>query len=183
MSALNTIILFAVTYVAVFVAGYWSGFGAVFGAQFDLLPILMVYCGLSTNLATLTAEAIWGGCLFDALSANPMGITVVPLFMVGFAVHHRRELILRDQIYAQFVLGAGASAMAPTLTMLLLLTGGCKPLVGWGTVWQLVVLALAGGSLTPFCFWFFDRLQRMLNYQSISETSFRPDREIKRGRN
>jgi rod shape-determining protein MreD len=182
MNALNTVILFAVTYLAVFAAGYWNGFQAIFGARFDLLPALMVYCGLSANLATVTAEAILGGCLFDSLSANPMGITIVPLFVVGFIVHHQRELILRDQAYAQFILGAGASVVAPVLTVLLLMAGGHKPLVGWGSLWQLIVLALAGGCFTPFCFWFFDRLERMLNYQSISESSFRPDREIKRGR-
>ncbi len=182
MSALNTVILFAVTYLAVFAAGSWNGFRALFGAQFDLLPALMVYGGLSANLTTLTAQAILGGCLFDSLSANPMGVTMVPLFVVGFIVHRQRELILREQAYAQFVLGAGASAVVPVLTVFLLFAGGHEPLVGWGSVWQLIVLALAGGCFTPLFFWFFDRLQRMLSYQSISETSFRPDREIKRGR-
>lgn len=182
MSALNTIILFGVTYLAVFVAGHWNGFRTVFAAQFDLLPALMVYCALSANLTTLTAEAILGGCLFDSLSANPMGISVLPLFVVGFIIHHQRELILRDQAYAQFVLGAAASAVIPALTVFMLLAGGHKPLVGWGSLWQLIVLALTGGCFTPLCFWLFDRLERMLNYQSISETSFRPDREIKRGR-
>ena len=68
------------------------------------------------------------------------------------------------------------------VALALLLAGGSKPLVGWGSIWQLIVVALIGGSFTPLCFWFFDRLERMFSYQSISETSFRPDREIKRGR-
>jgi rod shape-determining protein MreD len=182
MSAINTIILFAVTYLAVFLAGYLSGFRDLLGAQFDLLPVLMVYCGLSANLPIVTAEAILGGCLFDSLSANPMGVTLVPLFMIGFVIQRRRELILRDQPYAQFILGAAASVMVPLLSLLLLLAGGHEPIIGWGSVWQLTVLALTGGCMTPVCFWFFDRLQRMLSYKTVSETSFRPDREIKRGR-
>jgi hypothetical protein len=182
MSTLNMIILFAATYLAVFVSGYWNGFRAFFGTQFDLLPALMVYCGLTGNLTTLTAQAIWAGCLFDSLSANPLGITIVPLFLAGLVIHQQRELILREQPYAQFVLGTLASAAVPALTMLLLLAGGQEPLVGWGSLWQWVVLALAGGGFTPICFWFFDRLNRMLNYESVTETSFRSDREIKRGR-
>ena len=182
MNALNTIILFAVTYLAVFATGYWNGFRNLLGSQFDFLPALMVYCGLRTSLGILTTEAILGGCLFDSLSANPMGITMVPLFLIGFIVHHQRELILREETFAQFVVGTGASAVAPLLTILLLLGGGYKPLIGWGSLWQIVVMAAAGGCFTPMCFWFFDRVQRTLNYQSRPETSFRPDREIKRGR-
>jgi hypothetical protein len=111
-----------------------------------------------------------------------MGVAFVPLFVIGLIVHRRRELILREQPYAQFILGAAASVVAPMLSLLLLLAGGHEPIIGWGTIWQFIVLALTGGLMTPVCFWFFDRLQRMLSYQSVSETSFRPDREIKRGR-
>jgi rod shape-determining protein MreD len=182
MTALNAIILFAITYLVVFAEGYFTGLRAILGAQFDVLPALMVYCGLSTNLGILTAEAILAGCLFDSLSANPMGITIAPLFLVGFIIHQQRELILRDEAYAQFVLGTGASLIAPLLTALLLLVGGHEPLIGWGSAWQIGVMALLGGLFTPVCFWVLDRIYRMLNYQSVPETTFRPDREIKRGR-
>ena len=71
---------------------------------------------------------------------------------------------------------------APLLAVLLLLGGGYRPLIGWGSLWQLIVMALTGGCFTPICFSIFERIQRTLNYQSVSESSFRPDREIKRGR-
>ena len=51
--------------------------------------------------------------LFDSLSANPLGVSVLPLFLVGFLIYRQRELILRDQPFAQFVLGLGASAAVP----------------------------------------------------------------------
>ena len=44
-----------------------------------------------------------GGLWFDSLSANPLGVSVLPLFLVGLAIHLNRELILRDQAFAQVV--------------------------------------------------------------------------------
>jgi hypothetical protein len=57
------------------------------------------------------------------------------------------------------------------------------PLIGWGTLWQWLVLTLGGGLLTPVVFWTLDLVQRALIYHPAAETSFRPDREIRRGRN
>jgi hypothetical protein len=37
--------------------------------------------------------------------------------------------------------------------------------------------------LTPVVFWTLDLVQRALIYHPAAETSFRPDREIRRGRN
>jgi cell shape-determining protein MreD len=120
---------------------------------------------------------------FDSLSANPLGVTILPLFVVGFAIYWRRDLILRDQPYAQFVLGAGASAVAPALTVLLLLTGGETPVLGWGSLWQGLVMTAAGGVATPILFFVFDWCERAFGYQRVTQTSFRPERQIRRGRN
>jgi len=43
-------------------------------------------------------------------------------------------------------------------------------------------MALGGAAATPLCFRVVDRLQRAFTYQKQPETSFRPDREIKRDR-
>ena len=133
-------------------------------------------------LTTLTLLALCGGLWFDSLSANPLGVTVLPLFAIGLFLHARRELILRDQTFAQVVLGLAASAAAPALTLLLLLTMAQAPLLGWGTLWQLVVLSLGGAVATPICFELFGWLQRTLVHQGDMQSSFRPDREIRRGR-
>ena len=134
------------------------------------------------GLCTVTLLAVLGGLWFDSLSANPLGVTVLPLFAIGLAIHLNRELILRDQTFAQFVLGLGASLAMPVLTILLLLTMGRAPLLGWGTLWQLAVLSAGGAIATPICFALFGWLQRALVHRSDGETSFRPDREIRRGR-
>src|SRR5208283_1757969 len=109
------------------------------GAQVDLLPALIVYAGLSADLVTVALLAFLGGLGFDALSANPLGVSVLPLFAIGLAIYANRELILRDQTFAQWSLGLAASAAAPPLTLVILLTTGHKPLLGWGSLWQWLV--------------------------------------------
>ena len=49
------------------------------GAQIDLLPALMVYAALNAGLPTVALLAVFGGLWFDTLSANPLGISILPL--------------------------------------------------------------------------------------------------------
>ena len=90
--------------------------------------------------------------------------------------------MLFAQTFAQLVLGLAASAGAPVLTLLLLLNAEIQPLIGWFSLWQWLVLGLAGAVVTPLWFRFFDGLTHALSYRPAEETSFRPDRQIKRGR-
>ena len=182
MSRLNTAFVLGAAYLAVFWETAFSGVRHLVGAQVDLLPPLMVYAALCTGLTTVALLALCGGLWFDSLSANPLGVSVLPLFAVGLAIYLKRELILRDETFAQLVLGLAASAATPVLTLLLLLTMGHAPMLGWGTLWQLIVLTVGGAIATPICFELFGWLHRMLVHNRAAETSFRPDREIRRGR-
>jgi cell shape-determining protein MreD len=182
MSWLQTLLVLGAAFLAVFWEAAFGGVRHLLGAQIDLLPALMVYASLFTGITTVTLLALCGGLWFDSLSANPLGVTVLPLFAVGLAIHLNRELILREETFAHLVLGLGASAATPLLTLLLLLTMGRAPLLGWGTLWQLVVLSVGGAIATPICFELFGWLQRMLIHRSATQSSFRPDREIRRGR-
>jgi rod shape-determining protein MreD len=182
MTALRTILLLLAALLAVFWAAAFPATTRWLHAKIDLLPALMVFAALRATPAMICALAILGGLFFDSLSANPLGVTILPLFAVGFAIHLRRELILRDQPYAQSVLGLGASAATPLLTVLLLLTLGEAPLLGWGSLWQWLVMSLGGAVAAPIFFFVFDWCERAFGYQRIPQTSFRPDREIQRGR-
>jgi hypothetical protein len=51
-----------------------------------------------------------------------------------------------------------------------------------GFLWQLTVMTLVGGLTVPLYFRLFERVYRTLGYERIVESSFRPDREIARGR-
>jgi rod shape-determining protein MreD len=182
MTWLNTFFVLAAAFLAVFWEAAFNGVRHLTGAQIDLLPALVVYASLYTGLRTMAATAILGGLWFDSLSAYRLGVSVLPLFVVGLAIYLKRELILRDQTVAQLVLGFAASAAAPVLTLMLLLTTGRSPLFGWGTLWQLIVMSVGGAVATPVCFELFGWLQRAFGPRRSTETSFRPDRELRRGR-
>ena len=182
MSWLNTIIILAAAFLSVFWEAAFPGLRHLLGAQIDLLPPLMVYAALASNFTTVCLVAVTGGLWFDSLSANPLGITVLPLFVVGLAIYSARELVLRHQAFAQFVLGLLASVAVPLLTLGLLLTAGHPPLLGWGTLWQLIVMTLGGAAATPIVFILFEGVHRAFVHTGVTASSFRPDREIRRGR-
>jgi rod shape-determining protein MreD len=166
----------------VFWEAAFNGVRHLLGAQIDFLPPLMVYASLSTGLGSVVLLSVFGGLWLDSLSANPLGVTVLPLFVIGLAIYANRDLILSDQFFAQLALGFGASALVPVMTLVLLLTTGHTPLFGWGTLWQLIVMSVAGAITTPVLFALFGRLNRVFGYHPVAELSFRPDREIRRGR-
>jgi len=182
MNWLNTILMLAAAFLAVFCEAAFPLLHRWLGAQVDVLPALMVCAALNTDIVTVSLLAMLGGLWFDALSANPLGITILPLFAVGFVICAKRDLILRVP-FAQFVLGAIASAVVPGLVVLLLLTAGKNPLLGWGSLWQWLVMTAGGAVATPIAFELFDWCQRTLGYQPQPETAFRPDREIRRDKN
>jgi cell shape-determining protein MreD len=182
MNWLETIFILLAAILTVYWEAAFQGIQRLLGAQIDLLPPLMVYAGLSAGLSTVVLLALCGGLGFDSLSANPLGVSVLPLMLVGVMIHAGRELILRDQTYARVVLGLAASAAVPVLTLLLLLTTAQQPLLGWGTLWQLLVMTVAGAVATPLFFELFGWLLRVLGPVRASEPSFRPDREIRRGK-
>jgi rod shape-determining protein MreD len=182
MNVFQTILILAVAFLAIFAETVCSAPRHLLGAQIDLLPALVIFTALNSDLLTLALLAILGGLGVDSLSANPLGVSILPLMLVGFPVYLRRDLILRDAPFAQLMLGAAASALVPTLVVILLLNGAQQPLIGWGSLWQWIVLTAGGAVATPVIFALFAWCDRALGYQPRSETSFRPDREIQRGR-
>ena len=182
MTWLKNIFVLGGAFLAVFWEAAFPGLRHLLGAQIDLLPPLMVYAALATNFGTVCLTAACGGLWFDSLSANPLGISVVPLLVVGVTIYSVRDVILRHQAFAQFALGLIASGTVPLLTLGLLLTAGHPPLLGWGTLWQLIVMTLGGAAATPIIFILFEWLERAFTHDRVVQTSFRPDREIRRGR-
>jgi len=182
MNWFNTIAILVAAYLAVFFQGTFNELRYWVGVQIDLLPGIMVFTSLGSGIVTLTLLAVCGGLWADSLSANPLGISMLPLFLVGLLIHRSREFILRDQPFAQFVLGTAATAGASLLTLLMVINTNAQPLVGWFSLWQWIVLSLVGGSVTPLWFRLFDWISETLNYRPLGGSSFRPDREIKRGR-
>ncbi|MGA3182316.1 MAG: hypothetical protein ABSF38_18465 [Verrucomicrobiota bacterium] len=182
MNWLNTIFILALAYAGVFLEASFDLFRNLLGAQISLLPALMVYTSLTGGIGAVALLAACGGLWLDCLSANPLGVSILPLFLIGFLILRKRDLLLREHQFAQSALGLAAGALCPLATLFLLLNLGASPLLGWRTFWQWVVGALAGGVLTPWFFPLFGRLRRAFEYPMLQQSSFRPDREIKRGR-
>lgn len=185
MSRINLIVILMAAFLCVYAQTAFQGLRNVINAQIDLLPALMVYVALSADIVAVALLAVVGGVLFDTLSANPLGVSILPLFFIGLFLQIRHDLILREMTYAQFVVGCCVCAAMPLLTLGELWILGERPIIGLGSLWQWFVMALGGGIATPLFFRMFDRLERALNYSTApayNESMARQDREIKRGR-
>jgi cell shape-determining protein MreD len=182
MNWLNTVFILALAYVAVFLEGSFDLFRNWLGAQVTLLPALMVCTGLTSGIGTVALLAVCGGLGRDSLSADPLGASILPLFVIGFVIFWKRDVLLRENQFAQMALGLAAGAFFPLASLFLLVNLGRAPLLGWMSLWQWVVGALAGGVLTPALAGLLSRLRRALEYPALKQSSFREDREIKRGR-
>lgn len=182
MTWLPTTTLFFLTWLTVFAQTQFRPLANLFDTPVALLPALMVYAALTHSLITVASLAVFAGLALDSLSAGSPGISVIPLFAVGFGLHLRQHLILREQTYAQFWLGLSAGIAVPLMTLLLLELGSTSLIRGPFLVVQFLLLGLLNGAVCPAVFRIFDALHRTFDYQPLIESSFRPDREIKRGR-
>ena len=178
----NPIFILALAYVAAFLQAAPDLFRPWLGAPVSLLPALMVYAGLNESILTIALLAVCGGLWVDSLSENPLGASVLPLLAIGAAIFSQRGVLLRESATAQWILGLAASALWPLGTLFVLLNLGRVPLLNWGWAGQWALAAIVGGALTPACFWFLGRLHAALDYPPAAPSSFRPNREIKRGR-
>jgi hypothetical protein len=179
MNFFKTVLILSFAFLAVFGETTLSAPRHLLGAQIDVLPALMIYAALNADIITVSLVAVLGGMWLDALSANPLGVSILPLMAVGFPVYLRHDLILRDLPFAQFFIGAAASAVVPVLTLLLLLNGGKLPLIGWGSLWQWLVMTAGGAAATPVIFALGDWCGTALGYKPRVGMGFRPDREIR----
>jgi rod shape-determining protein MreD len=176
-----TVLLLAFTFVFAQAAFNWPR--RLLGVQVDLLPALMVFTSLRLGIGSILMLAFAGGLSMDALSLNPLGVSPLPLCVVGMLIHLKREQILKEERVAQVLLGMGASAAVALGTLALILSVGESPLLGMRFFWDLTVLTVGGGVAAPLIFTLMKLLENALTYQVHSQPSFRPDREIRRGRN
>lgn len=182
MNRLETISILLAAWLAVAFEVSFNGFRNWFGAQISLLPALMVYVALSSSLPGVALLAIVGGLAQDSFSANPLGVTTLALAFTGFLLHYKRDLVLRDQIYAQVMMGFLASALVPACVILALMNTHNPVPLTWRLLAQWLVMATGGAVATPLVFRLFARLSRWFTYQPLPEARFHDTRQIKRTR-
>lgn len=182
MNRLEAIFTLSAAWLAVAFEISFPGFRQLLGFQISLLPALMVYVALSSSVPRILQLALFGGVAIDAFSANPLGISSLALAATGMLLHHNRDLVLRDQAYAQVAMGLLATALVPALVVLALTNTQHPVGLTWRLVGQWLGAALAGGICTPFVFRWFALLNRWFSYQALPESHFRDTRQIKRTR-
>ena len=100
---------------------FWeAAFGGVrhlVGAQVDLLPPLMVYAGLCTGIDHCDAACAVRRALVRFPLSQSAGGDRPAAVRRRLGDSPETRLILRDQTFAQLVLGLGASAAAPALNL------------------------------------------------------------------
>lgn len=180
----KTIALLIGAYLLVFVQSHWQGPRLWLGFQPDLTPALLVCAGLALGAGQVSSAAVLTGLWLDSLSANPLGLSVLPLFVAGWAVFSFRDLILRNELVAQFYLGTAAGALVPLLQAWLLQLVDSNPLLGWQMGAWCLINALLCGVAVPV----FDRLAKLLD-RWLSHPVHDPNRwpnanrQIVRGKN
>ena len=169
-------------YGAIFLQARLTMFRDIFGFQFDLVPGLIVYAAIHFQFFPALGCAVTLGVMYDLLSANPLGTTLLAFTLVTFLAAYFREVLLSEQFTAQFVLGAGATMGSILISWFVLHLSAAEPLVGFWSIWIWLLVSIAGGVLTPVWFRLFARLDEALRYKEVPESSFRSDRQIARGR-
>lgn len=162
MSGIHTTLILIVALIAVFLQVTCTSARELFGAQPNPLPALMVYTALHANIGSMAMLAILGSLWQSALSADPPGIAMLPLFLIGTAVELNRQYIARQKWFARFIIGTAASALLPLTVLFILLSLGHQPLLSWLSLWQLFITAIGGGLITLAVFPIMAKLREWL---------------------
>jgi hypothetical protein len=182
MNRVPITLLFLATWLAVFGQTQFPALAGSLGIPLDLRPALIVYAALSHGLPTVLGIAVITSLGTDALSANPIGVSLVPCFVLGLVLNLRRHLLLREQGYAQMWLGLSGGIAIPLMTWGLLLMDDRPAPMGFGVLFRIVLIGFLNAATCPALFVVFDGLRDIFDYKPIPEMGFRKDREIKRGR-
>ena len=182
MNRLPVVLLFVVLWLAVFAQTQFPVLHDWLGTPVSLIPGLLVYAALTHELWLAVLFSVVAALWLDSISASRLGVSILPMFSYTFFIQTRGHLILREQRFAQFWLGLAGGMIVPLATAGILQLGNRQPAFTPSTWWQLLVQGLVNALLCPLLFQFFDELNQAFNYQPVVPQSFRPDRQIVRGR-
>lgn len=168
--------------LAVFGTAAWNLPRAWLGSPLSLLPPVLVCAAVQEQGTSWRWVAVVGGLARDTLSVDPLGVSILPLYVTGWFLNSHRELLLSELAFAQAIMGVAVSAAVPLLTLGLVVASGDVPAMGGRLLWQWLVLTVSGGLLTPPMFRIWQRVEGWFAHPVIQTTSFREDREILRGK-
>lgn len=182
MNRVPITLLFMAAWLAVFCQTQFPIVGQTLGIPLDIRPALIVYTALTHGMPTMLGIVLVSSLGTDALSANPIGVSLIPCLLTGVVLNLQRHLLLREQRFAQVWLGLSGGIAMPLLTWGLLEMESRPPWMGFGLLFRILLLGFLNAAACPALFVVFDGLRNAFEYKPISGTGFRTDREIKRGR-
>jgi len=138
------------------------------GTQIDPLPALMIVTALRAPILAITALSIMGSLWQSSLSSDPLGICMLPLFILGMLVHFNKRRISHQHIGSRFTLGAIAGALIPILTLCLLLLSGHQPIIGLYSLWQYAMSIIGSGLFALVFFPWLKWLDRTMEEQPFA---------------
>ena len=143
------LLLLIVAYVLTFIQSYWHWPRLLLGFQPDLTPAFLVFVGMTMGAGYVSSMALATGLWLDSLSANPFGISVLPLFFVGWVVFCVREKIMTREFMAQIYLGIIAGLIVFLFQLILLRIFSVNPMIGWEMVFWSLLNAFFCGLFVP----------------------------------
>lgn len=145
--------------VSVVLHGALMPYLAVFGGRLNLLIAVVagvaLYYGPSVGMLT----GLGTGLLADIVLGSVLGLSSVPLVLIGFFIGQLERRVYRDTFLVPVFVGLSASAVFEV--MLLLLSR-----LAFGTWWRRAFLATAiptvliNGAFMPLVFWLLSRILR-----------------------
>ncbi len=92
---------------------------AIFGGRVNVLVALVVAVALNYGTATAMIVAIATGLLADTLFASALGLTALPLVVIGYTVGQVGRRLFRDEPLVAVVISFTSIAAFELLTLLL----------------------------------------------------------------
>ena len=179
-STFTSMILIAIG--VVYLEARWTVIEGGWRGQIDLLPVFAAYAALHGRIGVMAGVAVLGGCWFDLLSANPLGISMMSLFLTAYMLHGMHEVLLKGQMAAQFFVCVLAGALNPVIAGVILWVMGTGPMLGWGVIWQVLINAVCCGLAGPVLFLILNQLDQSLSYAPVAKPWNRPVVEVKRSK-
>jgi len=168
MKAFLTLTILLVALITTHVASAWRLPVQVLGTQLDPLPPLMLVVALRAPITTIAILAIFGSLAQSTLSSNPLGLSLLPLYALGFTVHINSPNLSHHHTCSRFALGAIAGALIPLMSLALLLLTNKEPLIGWFSLWQWSAGILSSGLMAVIFYPLIEWLDKSVEEQPLA---------------
>jgi rod shape-determining protein MreD len=162
---LNRTLLIVVAVLLVVIQSTAANIISIQGAKLELLPALIVYCSMSSNIRTALLVAVCGGLFQDVLSAGRLGLSALPLCGIAVVFSNFRPLLFREFFVIQSLLGAMAAFFTSVWMVLCQLVAAGHNTVSAHTIATVFWVVLGSAVVTPLLFRVLDGLIRWMGHE------------------